>query len=275
MSHAPEPGPVITLDFQGFNQPLGIRLGDQSLSLAPWTYRRHMDALRHCVATSPAGLRLHGERLCDQVLDSLALDAAARRQLAPLALWWAAGGDADLPPPPAPGEWLALGEGSGRARLAPWSEGQRLRALHGALSAPPDDGDESWFDPVLYLDAMVRASLQHLDAPTDLDALDSRATAVVLHASVALNVVDEDDATLLGGGPAAQQIAARSLRLCQALGWTPSKVWATPAAEVDRLLRMLDLVQPARPQPGAAPRRRPSLAEHPDATVIRIEDDAA
>jgi hypothetical protein len=91
---------------------------------------------------------------------------------------------------------------------------------------------------------------------------------VLLHATVALNLAGDEEEALLDGGPAAREWAARTLRLCQALGWTPARVWATPAAEIDRLLRMLDLVQPAAP-----PRPPPRLADHPDATVIRIDDD--
>lgn len=118
---------------------------------------------------------------------------------------------------------------------------------------------------------MVRASLQALDSTTGLDDLDARATAVLLHATVALNLCDDEDEALLQGGPAARECAARTLRLCQALGWTPARVWATPAIEVDRLLRLLDLVQPSATAPRPASRR--SLAEHPDATLIRIDDD--
>ena len=90
-------------------------------------------------------------------------------------------------------------------------------------------------------------------------------------AAGALNLCDDEDEALLQGGPAARECAARTLRLCQALGWTPARVWATPAIEVDRLLRMLDLVQPSAAAPRPAGRR--SLADHPDATLIRIDDD--
>ena len=106
------------------------------------------------------------------------------------------------------------------------------------------------------------------DGPAPLDDLDARATAVLLHATVALNLAGEEEEALLEGGPAAREWAARTLRLCQALGWTPARVWATPAAEIDRLLRLLDMVRPQ-----ALPARAPRLADHPDATVIRIEDD--
>lgn len=267
-------GTPCMLAFSGFHQPLGIVAGSLTLTLPPWTYRRHLNTLRACTTASGANdLQLDSRQLCDAVLDAPGLADDARRLLAPLALWWAAGGDDPLPPAPAEGEWLTLGPsddsgGEARARLRPWSERQRLSALNASLAA---DGDASWFDPVTYLDGMVRASLQALDAATGLDDLDARATAVLLHATVALNLCDDEDEALLQGGPAARECAARTLRLCQALGWTPARVWATPAIEVDRLLRMLDLVQPSAAAPRPAGRR--SLADHPDATLIRIDDD--
>lgn len=260
-------GQPCVLDFDGFHRPLGVTAGAFALTLPPWTYRRHMDTLRACTHASGTELHLDSAGLCAAVLAAPAVPDALRRQLEPVALWWAAGGDEALPATPDDGEWLPLGADS-RARLRPWSERQRLAALNAALSHDADDGDDTWFDPVAYLDAMVRASLLQLDGPTPLDSLDARATAVLLHATVALNLRDDEDDALLQGGPAAREIAARTLRICQALGWTPARVWATPAAEVDRLLRLLDLLVP----PAPAPRRR-SLADHPDATVIHIDDD--
>ncbi|WP_374481971.1 hypothetical protein [Zoogloea sp.] len=260
-------GTAYRLDFGGFHRPLGVSVGTLTITLPPWTYRRHMDTLRLCTAPSPSGLRLDSRILCDAVLNGLVADDESRRLIAPIALWWAAGGDAPLAQPPAEGEWLELGsyDNPARVRLRPWTEHQRLAALDAALSDELDD--ETLFDPVRYLERMVEATVATLDAPGGIDDLDARATALLLHATVALNVLDEEADRLLQGGEAARQCAARTLRLCQALGWTPAKVWATPAAEVDRLLRMLDLLQPAR-----TPQRR-SLADHPDATVIRIEDD--
>lgn len=257
-------GTPCLLDFEGFHRPLGVTAGTTAFALAPWTYRRHMDTLRASTRAAGADLRLDTRRLGAAVLAGLDLPDPVARALEPLALWWAAGGDDALPAPPLEGEWLDLGP-AGRARLRPWSERQRFAALSAALSG---EGDDTWFDPVSYLDAMVRASLLVLDGPAPLDDLDARATAVLLHATVALNLAGDEEEALLEGGPAAREWAARTLRLCQALGWTPARVWATPAAEIDRLLRLLDMVRPAPRQA-----RTPRLADHPDATVIRIEDD--
>lgn len=258
-------GTSCLLDFDGFHRPLGVFAGNIALSLSPWTYRRHMEALRVTTHAAGTDLRLDTRRLAAAVLAGADLPDDLARKLEPVALWWAAGGDDALPSLPEEGEWLDLGA-AGRARLHPWSERQRFSALSAALSG---DGDDTWFDPVTYLDGMVRASLQVLDGPLALDDVDARGTAVLLHATVALNLAGDQEDPLLDGGPAAREWAARTLRLCQALGWTPTRVWATPAAEIDRLLRMLDMLQPP-PRPARTPR----LSDHPDATVIHIEDDS-
>ncbi|MBK6656316.1 hypothetical protein [Zoogloea sp.] len=257
-------GTPCLLDFDGFNRPLGVFAGNIALSLSPWTYRRHMEALRVTTHAAGTDLRLDTRRLAAAVLAGADLPDDLARRLEPVALWWAAGGDDALPSLPEEGEWLDLGA-AGRARLRPWSERQRFSALSAALSG---EGNDTWFDPVTYLDGMVRASLQVLDGPQALDDMDARGTAVLLHATVTLNLAGDQEDPLLDGGPAAREWAARTLRLCQALGWTPTRVWATPAAEIDRLLRMLDVLQPP-PRPARAPR----LSDHPDATVIHIEDD--
>lgn len=257
-------GTPCLLDFDGFHRPLGVFAGNIALSLSFWTYRRHMEALRVTTHAAGTDLRLDTRRLAAAVLAGADLPDDLARRLEPVALWWAAGGDDALPSLPGEGEWLDLGA-AGRARLRPWSERQRFSALSAALSG---EGDDTWFDPVTYLDGMVRASLQVLDGPQALDDMDARGTAVLLHATVTLNLAGDQEDPLLDGGPAAREWAARTLRLCQALGWTPTRVWATPAAEIDRLLRMLDVLQPP-PRPARAPR----LSDHPDATVIHIEDD--
>jgi hypothetical protein len=69
----------------------------------PWTYRRHMDTLR-VTTTPPAPICGSTPPPRAAVLAGADLPDDARA-CAPLALWWAAGGD-DALPPPAEGEWL-------------------------------------------------------------------------------------------------------------------------------------------------------------------------
>jgi hypothetical protein len=262
-------GQTFWLDFEGFHRPLGILQGAHTLSLAPWTYRRHMDTLRTATSAHTQGLHLDAQALAAAVLAGLNPEAQppaetdAGTDLTPIALWWSAGGDAPLLPPPAPHGWLELGQV--RAQLQPWSERARLQALDACLQ---QDAEGQWFDPVDYLDRMVRATLIRLDAPVALDDLDARATALLLHACVALNTLDETDAALLDG-PLAREHAARILRLCQALGWPPSQIWALPAPEVARLEKLLQLTQPAPQAP--RPATAQGLAAHPDAVVFEFE----
>jgi hypothetical protein len=157
-----------------------------------------MEALRATTHAAGTDLRLDTRRLAAAVLAGADLPDDLARRLEPVALWWAAGGDDALPSLPEEGEWLDLGA-AGRARLRPWSERQRFSALSAALSG---EGDDTWFDPVTYLDGMVRASLQVLDGPQALDDMDARGTAVLLHATVALNLAgDQEDPCSTGAPP--------------------------------------------------------------------------
>ncbi len=272
-------GTVFTGRFAGFGQPLevDVPIGSQPdavVSLLPWRYRDHMDALRDCVFVTDAGIDLDRTRFVTHVLRHAAVPDERCDGLTPLALWWAAGGD---PPTsrPAPGETLDLG--TWQVRLRPWSERERLAALLAARTE--DAGGEAWLDAIGYLDAMVRASVTDIAPRATLDELDSHATTRLLDAVVALNVPDLDADPMLAGGPLARQAALNTLLLCRALGWTPSEVWAAPAAEVDRLLRLLALSQAdaavAPVQPRSVQPRSRGLADDPRATVFRFEDEAS
>ena len=68
----------------------------------------------------------------------------------------------------------------------------------------------------------------------------------------------------------ARKYAQKTLKLCASLGWSPSQVWEAPAAEVDRLLALIDLMEPkARKQST----KLSKLAQYPDTVVIRFEED--
>ncbi|MBE0619440.1 MAG: hypothetical protein IH605_02500 [Burkholderiales bacterium] len=259
-------GASFAVHFQGFGNPLQVEPpSGRAACLMPWRYRQHLHALNACISAEGATLNLDWRRFAAQVLDDSGIAQTQHDELAPLALWWAAGGDEEPRSAPQAGAWVELG--SARVRLQTWSERQRLSALIAAFTEGTDGGD--WFDAVGYLDSMVRESVAELVGAHAVDELDAAATAGLLHATVALNVLDPDAEALVHGGAQAQQVAARTLRLCRALGWTPSQVWAAPAAEVDRLLALLDLLEPGT-RHVAAPSSR--LAEHPDAVVINIDD---
>lgn len=264
-------GTACTIRFHDFGQPLHVQLPHgESVSLPPWSYQDHIDGLRMCVTARGAELALDDARFATCVLERAGISASLHAELTPVALWWAAGGDATFDDPPDADGWLGLGQVG--VRLRPWSERERMAALLACMIEEP--GGVSRFDVAGYLDAMTRASVLQLDPDCALDALDSHATALLLNAVVSCNVAEP----ILSGTPAARESASRTLRLCQALGWTPSQVWAVPAGEVDRLLALLDIVQQhadATPSPPVPVRTRRGLADMPDAVVIRIEDDEA
>jgi hypothetical protein len=189
-------------------------------------------------------------------------------------LWWASGGDGLERRDVEGGVEL----GGRRFRLRAWTQLERMRALSGSVETRTEGGTS--FDAAAYLGAMLRASVQAMEPEgPGLEDLDAATTAGLLDAVVALNVPDaEEPGGLPDEAPGAKEMAAVTLRLCRALGWTPSQVWATPAPEVDRLLRLLDLTEGspvARSAPAPAARTGGSrLADHPDAIVIHIEDDS-
>ncbi|WP_295455134.1 hypothetical protein [uncultured Thiodictyon sp.] len=251
--------------FQGFDRPLDISTDDGAEArLCPWTLGQHLATLTECLRHGPGGLALDSAAYAGQVLDASGVPEARRSELAPLALWWASGGGGGDSQTPAADGWLDLG--GTRAQLRPWSAGERFAML--AEASVPDAAGGTRADPVACVRAMLRHTVTATDPPTDLDALDSGAAATLLAAAIAIN-----DRPTAGGAvphtiPDSPPAARLTLRLCRALGWTPSQVWATPAAEIDLLVGLLDRLESVSP---VTPAR--GLAAHPDAVVIRIEDD--
>jgi hypothetical protein len=262
------------LNFQGFDTIMEARAPTgATLVLQPWRLREHLAALGACARPSPAGLRLNAAALARQVLRRNGAAEESAPSFAPLALWWASGG-AEAAPAARPG-WLRFG--AARARLRVWSGGERFRALALARSASPASARASsaeaadsgvWLDLPRYLRAMLEASVVELDPGQPLDELDSGIARPLLETVIALN---QTGGAPLNDAPTDLESARLTLRLCRALGWTPAQVWACPAPELDRLLALLDISQGANP---ARPQRPKTLADHPDAIVIRIGDAA-
>jgi hypothetical protein len=260
-------GQAYTLDFQGFDVPLRATAADgASVTLQPWRFGQHLTTLDACATVTAEGLALDAPAFAREVLRASAVPAGQVPAFEALALWWA-GGEV-LPAGVEEGEVCC---GPVRARLRPWSGGERMAAV--AASRSQDEDGALRFHPGRYLRAMLAASVQALQPEgTELDALDAATGQSLLQAVLALNVADPAE-------PAASPLyapeaARRTLRLCRELGWTPSQVWATPAVELDRLDALLDQVAPAAAAaPAPAPWRSTRLADQPDAVVIRIEDD--
>lgn len=255
-------GLVYATDFQGFDKPMNARsAAGTEVQLQPWPLSAHLDALDGCVVATAQGLALDKREFSRRVLVDSGVAEDPQATFAPLALWWASGGETS--PAALGGGWYDC-DGV-RLQLRPWTSGERFQAL--SRCRRTDESGER-FALGAYLRAMLAASVVTIDPPWPLDELDSGATHSLLEAVIALNVVSpEASADTIPETPEADRI---TLRLCRALGWTPTQVWATPAVEVDRLLRLLDRIAASET---TAPGRVARLAEHPDAVVIRIEDD--
>jgi hypothetical protein len=266
------PGPAV-VEVDG--RPFSVQLGEpgapleveastgERVRLLPWRLDEHLRALERHVDASERGLRFDHQGLARDVLRRSGVPAALFDELSPLALWWAAGGALQAP---SPGEWVEAG--AVRVRLRPWTLAERAKAVSASVTVREDGSRE--FSLERYLHEMVATSVTAVE-PAGQEL--AGAGAALLDAVVALNTAGEreEDRWVAARDEGGKALAQATLRLCRALGWTPSQVWATPAPEIDRLLALLDATeQPARP---AAPRRRPGLADHPDAVVIRVEDD--
>lgn len=255
-------GRAYATDFQGFDTPMNAyALAGAQVRLQPWRLSVHLSALAECVIPTRQGVALNARAFSRKVLDNPLLPESLHEIFAPLALWWASGGEAT--PEALDGGWNLCG--SVRVLLRPWSSGERFSALSRCRL---DAGDGTRFNLSAYLVAMLEASVVAMEPSRPLQSLDSSATCALLKVVIALNAPDfQESRSVFPDLPEADRL---TLRLCKVLGWTPSQVWATPAPEMDRLLAMLDRID-------SAESRRPALgsglAQHPDAVVIRIEDD--
>jgi hypothetical protein len=279
-------GQEYKLRFRGFDQPLTAELRDGAkITLIPWPLARHLQVLDRCCALGSDGLALNSTCLSEAVLSFSGVPAARQAGWEPLALWWAAAGGAPvaaerLPPPvgasgsdtiqPGALESVRLGPRL-QARLRPWSAAERFAAVMATQTLAAAGGEPPATLPLLgaYLKAMLDATVQlsGVDA-VELASLDAGSTAQLLDAVLRLNVLEASptDKALLASPLAVEA----TLRFCRALGWTPSQVWRTPAAELDRLALLLDREPGGRPPDEVACR---GLARHPDAVVIQVEDD--
>jgi hypothetical protein len=250
----------------------------QVVKLAPWRLVDHLAALDRHVDAGEGAIRFDDQGFARDVLARSGVPGALVEELEPLALWWAVGGQAQLGEA-AGGEiregWFE--SGGTRARLRRWTFVEREKALSASMVSRADGAKE--FKLARYLRAMLESSVTALE-PGPLEALEGAAAAALLDAVAALNAEGESEADRLvrEGSDDGRALAATTLRICRALGWTPSQVWATPAAEIDRIVAMLDTmdapqVDRSRATTRAPARRQPSLADFPDAVVIQVEDD--
>lgn len=255
-------GIVYTTDFQGFDTAMNAKASTGiQVKLQPWPLHAHLAALGECVIPNPLGLTLDDRAFSRKVLDYSHAPVHLHEAFAPLALWWASGGE--TLPVTLGGGWYKFG--TMLAQLRPWNCGERFQAL-ARCRLTAEEG--ICFNLGAYLRALLETSVVALEPALPLDDLDSATTRSLLEAVVALNAAEPDSTSKsLPDTPEADRI---TLRLCRALGWTPTQVWAMPVPEMDRLLALLDRIEDGFP---GTPSGLAGLAQHPDAVVIHIEDD--
>lgn len=238
------------------------------IRLRRWRFDEHLRALDRHAWADGAGLQFDAGGFAQDVLRDSGVPDELFDELAPVALWWATGGAAPRGAEAEADGWVRAG--AVRARLRPWTFSERAKALGASMTSQPDGSKELSLER--YLRAMLAASVVALEPPgVELAALDGASAALLLDAVVSLNDAGQrdEDATLKAADGEARALAQVTLRLCRALGWTPSQVWAAPAAEIDRLMVLLQLTEAPTPAPAARP---PRLSEYPDAVVIQVED---
>lgn len=232
-----------------------LRPNADTVQLRPWSLADHLAALDRHAFHDGSGPRLDPDGLAREVLSRachLPLADETAAELAPLALWWAAGAD-DEPPPTPP--------------LRPWSSLARARALDDCCE--PTTGA---LQVGRFLHAMVTASS---GGALDPHTLCGAAASAALDAVARVNAPADD----LSHGPGSEDLARTTLRLCRALGWTPTQVWSAAATEIDALLALLDRVESPTPShhnqapPPRTPARPGGLASYPDAVIIQVGED--
>lgn len=254
----------------GANESLRATVGEREVELAPWTWADHLAALRRHLRADGGRLTLDEEGYAREVLRGAPLDDEARASLVPMALWWAAGaGRHTAPSTPDPAGWVHLSTGL-RARVRAWSWRQRLAAMRDCVEA---DGDAHVVDPLRLIELLLATTLIELEHPDTgrvlaLGSLDAAVMHELLAVLTKLSMPSPDHADEAWHHDPA--IAKQVLRLCGALGWTPSQVLDASAAEIDMVRWLLEHGEARGPAPSR--RRASRLHDHPDAMVLEFAE---
>lgn len=226
------------VDYHGHDLPLHAWTDDAELRLAPWLLGQHIAALGHASRVEDGELGLDAEAYAAQVLGSA--DAVAR--WGPLALWWAAGASEDRP---------------AAYTIRPWTTLERASAVRAAL-----DPDTRAFHVGRYLSMLIACCVQRTSGVDPLALPMTRGGPLL--AEVCRMCAPEPLLPPVVDDPALRRL---TLRICTTLGWSPARVWQTPAGEIDQLLALLD------EQPEARPRARLSaLDRFPDTHTIQLDE---
>ncbi|RKH68281.1 hypothetical protein [Corallococcus llansteffanensis] len=257
------------IHLEGEEGPLGVESSTGAyVHLARWRLEDHLWALDRFVRFAGRGMEFDHDGFSRALLRRSGVPEELFEELAPIALWWAVGAGSVEAPGSSPEGWVRTG--AVQAWLRSWTFAERSKALEASLTLYSDGVRH--FSLERYLSTMLTTCVVALE-PSDRPwrELDGASATALLDAVVTLNTSGdcEEDRLLEEGNPGIRALARTLLRLCRALGWTPSRVWATPASEIHRLLALLDAVEadapPAAPHPEG-------LAAHPDAVVIQVEE---
>lgn len=260
-------GTEFSVGFEGFHAPMDVQVSyGQEVRFRPWTCRNHLLALKRRLSVTSSSVHIDEQGMAMDVMKEMGLKEQYTEELAPIALWWAAGGGEYAEPHISPEGWLALD--NRMVQLRAWTFEERQQALTGNLMTELDG--RTRFNLAGYLVAMLNRSVISVD-PTDLDIwnLDSAATAILLDAAVSINV----PGALLGhdsensSTAVTMQSARDTLEICRYLGWTPCQVSSMPAPEIDKILDLLHLAEADHP---ASQTKWDGLAANPDAIVIQV-----
>ena len=263
-SHIEIDGVTFSVHFQGFDVPLQVHTSSAAdVEFQPWYFPDYLSALGNCVSPTADGLKLDHVHLAREVLLHNDIDEALHHEFAPLALWWAVGGERT----PADIATEELKSGGYAFRLRSWTAKERMEALSQCLQGQQSEVLE--FDFIAYVTLMINASVVQIKPSIKIETLNAAISSDLLAAITALNVADSlaQEVAAWGSKPGLKQMFDSTLRLCKVLGWGPSQVWALPAADVDRLHAMLQYLDAADKKPLSR------FASDPNAVVINIEDD--
>ena len=262
-------GVAFTVHFRGFDVPLSVQTSaGAAIELLPMHFSDYLSVLGQCMYPHSGEIKLNSGRLAREFLLHSNIHDDLHRELSPVALWWAIGGENQ----PLEITDDAVNLGKHKCQLRSWTAKERMQALAKCLTEPVSNGNGMDFDFIQYVELMIRASVVNIRPSIEINAVDAASTLKLLEAVTRLNVAESiaDEIATWGSIPGLQQMLHSTLRLCKVLGWGPSQVWSLPAAEIDRLLAMVELMNTTQAKPASHSSR---FISDPDAVVINIEDD--
>lgn len=283
-------------DFKGFDQDLIFSIKDNMecrYRFRPWTLKEYFRTIAGTITGSGGAIALDSVKLASNILEYSGMDDLSdeeKEDMVPLALWWSCGGIDPVDIPQEESGWYLFGDL--KVRLRPWSYADRESAFDNYIIR---SGENSGFDYAGFMQSMLRYSVQavepgeeRIDKRIDkrIEELDSYYTRALINKIIEINFSGNEFSGMLENikKKGSSQFIAKVLKICEVLGWTPGKVLNTPAAEIDKVLMLMEAAGSSTISENIFPgnfsqfsqkrksRNMSSLAGHPDAVIIEIED---